>query len=305
MQFLRGLKSLDGFVKTKADSVARKRTLCGAIQLGLYFTSDTKSTLTVDQSEGAEHLSIAVDISFWHIPCPDLELEVQDAKGRLYSPKRQHLSKRDLALGAEPSQPGGIGFFSAPQGGVSRPTGKRGCRVYGDVDVNRVAGNVHVVPRAFSAKGGMSMYRGMPIDDLLHYNASHTVHTLRFGPAFPGQENPLEGVTTGSDKPAQFQYFAQVVPTRYQHLSGLVTDANQYSVTQHVASSDPTSPYMVPPGFVLRFDISPIIVTLSSASPGIGKLLTGVCAVIGGVYAVTSLLDKAIHGSIAAVAKVD
>ena len=32
MQFLRGLKSLDGFVKTKADSVARKRTLCGAIR---------------------------------------------------------------------------------------------------------------------------------------------------------------------------------------------------------------------------------------------------------------------------------
>lgn len=32
MQFVRGLKSLDGFVKTKADSVARKRTLCGAIR---------------------------------------------------------------------------------------------------------------------------------------------------------------------------------------------------------------------------------------------------------------------------------
>jgi len=34
MQFARGLKALDGFVKTKTDSVARKRTVCGAIREG-------------------------------------------------------------------------------------------------------------------------------------------------------------------------------------------------------------------------------------------------------------------------------
>lgn len=271
-------------------------------ELSLYLSPSSKSTLSVDQTEGTEHLSISMDVSFWHLPCKDVELEVQDSKGRLYNPKRLHVQKRDLAPGADLAKPSGDGFFSSRS---AKPVGKRGCRVYGDVDVNRVAGNLHVVPRAFSSRGGRSMYMGMPMDDLLHYNASHTIHHLRFGPAYPGQHNPMDGVTSASGKPAQFQYFAQVVPTRYQHLSGLTTEANQISVTIHTAPSDPTSPYMVPPGFVVRFDLSPVIVTLSPSSPGIVRFLTGVCAVVGGVYAVTSLLDKAIHGSIAAVAKVD
>jgi hypothetical protein len=281
-------------------------------QLALYLTDEVTSQLGVDRSEGAEHLTIAIDISFWHLPCQDIELEVQDAKGRLYNPKRVHVSKRALAIGAEPGQQNSAGILNTVSSIVSSAassaagkSGKPGCRVSGDLDVNRVAGNFHVVPRAFSAKGAMSMYRGMPLEDLQHYNASHTVNHLRFGPAFPGQKNPLDGVTSAHDRPAQFQYFAQVVPTVYRHVSGLSTNGNQMSVTQHTAPSDPTSPYMVPPGFVVRFDISPIIVTLSSASPGLGRLLTGICAIIGGVYAVASMLDKAVHGGIAAVSKAD
>lgn len=281
-------------------------------ELALYLTDEVTSQLGVDRTEGQEHLTIYLDMSFWHLPCQDVELEVQDAKGRLYNPKRVHVSKRSLVPGSEPGQGNVAGILSSVSlmvkskaAGNSQEAPKPGCRVFGDMDVNRVAGNFHVVPRAFSAKGAASMYRGMPLEDLQHYNASHTVNLLRFGSAFPGQKNPLDGVTTAAARPAQFQYFAQVVPTVYRHVSGLTTEGNQMSVTQHTAFSDPTSPYMVPPGFVVRFDLNPIIVTLASASPGLGRLLTGICAVIGGVYAVASMLDKAVHGGIAAVSKAD
>jgi hypothetical protein len=270
-------------------------------ELSLYLTPAMESTVSIDQSEGKEHMTITLDISFWHLPCESAELEVQDAKGRLYSASRVHVHKRDLPLGAEPHRPGGLGMFESAPANV----GKRGCRLSGDMDVRRVAGNFHVVPHAFSARGGLSMFRGMAIDDLLHWNASHTIHHLRFGSGFQSQEHPLDGVTSSSTKPAQFQFFIQVVPTRYMYSSVFSTDANQISVTQHTAPSDPSSPYMVPPGVVFRYDISPIMVSLSSASPGLARFLTGVCAVVGGVFAVTSMLDKLIHGTISAVAKVD
>lgn len=234
-----------------------------------------------------------------------VELEVQDAKGQLYDNKRVEVSKKPVRGDGKAASLLSTMFASrgATPAGQSQLTG---CRVSGRVDVRRVAGNLHVVPHAFSARGGMSMYRGMPLEDLLRYNSSHTIHKLRFGEAFPGQTSPLDDISkTHGPTPVQFQYYVQVVPTQYTYPMGSVVESNQFSVTEFSASSDPTSPFMVPPGLIIRWDMSPIMVTLVESHPTILQFFTGLCAIIGGVFTVCGLLDSLVHGGLAVISKID
>lgn len=206
------------------------------------------------------------------------------------------------------------GSGSAGQGSNGRPELSRdGCRVQGGLRLKKAAGNFHVVPRPFSARGSTGFFRGMPVDELLLYNASHVVHDLAFGPAFRGQESPLRGVVRAHEEgPAQFQYYVTVVPTlvsgaraslaawvgSWIGLGGseaLALRSAQYSATEFTAATDPTSVMMTPPGVIFRFDFSPVMVMRKERSRTIAQLLTSVCAILGGVFAVSGMLDGAIH----------
>ncbi|XP_020272703.1 endoplasmic reticulum-Golgi intermediate compartment protein 3-like [Asparagus officinalis] len=70
-----------------------------------------------------------------------------------------------------------------------------GCRVYGVLDVQRVAGNFHI-----SIFGGAS-----------NVNVSHVIHDLSFGPKYPGIHNPLDGTTRIlQDASGTFKYYIKV-----------------------------------------------------------------------------------------------
>ncbi|KAJ0787346.1 putative endoplasmic reticulum vesicle transporter [Helianthus annuus] len=55
---------------------------------------------------------------------------------------------------------------------------RHSCRVYGVLDVQRVAGNFHI-----------SIFEGAT-----HVNVSHVIHDLSFGPKYPGLHNPLDSI---------------------------------------------------------------------------------------------------------------
>ncbi|ELU18587.1 hypothetical protein CAPTEDRAFT_139951 [Capitella teleta] len=66
-----------------------------------------------------------------------------------------------------------------------------GCRIYGFLEVNKVAGNFHVAPgRSFSQHHAhihdMQALQGMK------FNMSHRIQHLSFGDDYPGQVNPLD-----------------------------------------------------------------------------------------------------------------
>lgn len=66
-----------------------------------------------------------------------------------------------------------------------------------------------------------------------------------------------------------------------------------------------TAPAPAPPGTLppARSDASPIRVELRDTRPGVLRLLVRVCAVVGGAFAVTGLLDKIIEGLLRDVRK--
>ena len=133
--------------------------------------------------------------------------------------------------------------LEAPQCADDRPgslketKGERGCRLAGWLEVNKVAGNVHVRAPAreaararvrrdvFSppqiAMGESAVQNGRFIHQFdptkAHaFNVSHVVNELRFGDRYDGMAAPLEGAAryvspeTGT---GLFQYFIKLVPT--------------------------------------------------------------------------------------------
>jgi hypothetical protein len=165
-----------------------------------------------------------------------------------------------------------------------------GCRVFGVLDVERVAGNFHV------SMHGLSIYVAQQIyDSVTDVNVSHVIHDLSFGPKYPGIQNPLDGTKRiMHEESGTFKYFIKIVPTEYRFLNGKVMPSNQFSASEYFMSAKVYDRNW--PAVFFVYDISPISVKIREERRHFGHFLTRICAVIGGTFAVTGMLDRWIYG---------
>ncbi|XP_022131921.1 endoplasmic reticulum-Golgi intermediate compartment protein 3-like [Momordica charantia] len=169
-----------------------------------------------------------------------------------------------------------------------------GCNIYGFLEVNKVAGNFHFAP------GKSFQQSNVHVHDVLafqkdSFNISHKINRLTFGEYFPGVVNPLDSVQWRQETPsATYQYFIKVVPTVYKHISGNTIQSNQFSVTEHVKSADIGRLQSLPAVFFF-YDLSPIKVTFTEEHVSFLHFLTNVCAIVGGIFTVSGILDSFIY----------
>ncbi|KAM7516803.1 hypothetical protein LguiA_006386 [Lonicera macranthoides] len=169
-----------------------------------------------------------------------------------------------------------------------------GCNVYGFLEVNKVAGNFHFAP------GNSFHQSNVHVHDLLafqmdSFNLSHKINRLAFGDYFPGVINPLDRVQWTQETPSgMYQYFIKVVPTVYTDASGHTIQSNQFSVTEH---SRPTNIglFQALPGVFFFYDLSPIKVTFTEEHVPFLHFLTNVCAIVGGIFTVSGILDSFVY----------
>ena len=187
-----------------------------------------------------------------------------------------------------------------------------GCQIYGYLEVSKVAGRFLVAtdkrfnqhPRmlfqfvAIGKDGRISMN----FDDLFgrgtkKHNISHTIRSLGFGVPIPGVVNPLDGVEViAEDKPHTYQYFIKIVPTIYKKLNGEVIKSSEYSVTKRKQEAR-GGPGETGPGVLVRYELSPLQIQYTERRRSFLRFMTGVCAIIGGVYTVAALIDSFIYRS--------
>lgn len=147
-----------------------------------------------------------------------------------------------------------------------------GCRLEGDITVNKISGNIHFAP-GISFEQNHQHYHSMenlPVEKL---NTDHFFEKFSFGDEYPTQFNPLEfkslkGEMPGPEntkqgepnqadmfaqlinfgfypnpnlnqdiisnsKSVNYRYFLKIVPTTYEYLDGrIVNNTYQYSVTR-------------------------------------------------------------------------
>jgi len=172
-----------------------------------------------------------------------------------------------------------------------------GCQIYGYLLVNKVAGNFHFAPGKSFQQHNMHVHDLQPLK-WATFNISHQIIRLSFGTEFPGIVNPLDNVSKSGSSSNMYQYFIKVVPTIYESGPNKVLNTNQFSVTEHERPVDANAlgGHGIP-GVFFMYDLSPIMVKMSHKDKSLAHFLTGVCAIIGGIYTVASLFDSFIYFS--------
>lgn len=100
-----------------------------------------------------------------------------------------------------------------------------------------------------------------------------------------------------------FQYYIKIVPTSYVNLDGSVIHSNQFSVTKHKKVVSVMSGESGMPGAFFQYELSPLMVKYTEKRQSLGHFLTNICAIVGGVYTVASLIDSLLYHSIKAIQK--
>uniref|UniRef100_A0A8C6M9S0 Endoplasmic reticulum-Golgi intermediate compartment protein n=1 Tax=Nothobranchius furzeri TaxID=105023 RepID=A0A8C6M9S0_NOTFU len=181
-----------------------------------------------------------------------------------------------------------------------------GCQVYGFLEVNKVAGNFHFAPgKSFQ----QSHVHGKSIHDLQSFgldniNMTHLIKHLSFGKDYPGIVNPLDGTNVMAPQASMmYQYFVKIVPTIYVKTDGEVVKTNQFSVTRHEKVANGLIGDQGLPGMFVLYELSPMMVKFTEKQRSFTHFLTGVCAIIGGIFTVGGLIDSLIYHSARAIQK--
>ncbi|XP_008838971.1 endoplasmic reticulum-Golgi intermediate compartment protein 3 isoform X1 [Nannospalax galili] len=183
-----------------------------------------------------------------------------------------------------------------------------GCQVYGFLEVNKVAGNFHFAPGKSFQQSHVHVH-AVEIHDLQSFgldniNMTHYIKHLSFGEDYPGIVNPLDHTNvTAPQASMMFQYFVKVVPTVYMKVDGEVLRTNQFSVTRHEKVANGLLGDQGLPGVFVLYELSPMMVKLTEKHRSFTHFLTGVCAIIGGMFTVAGLIDSLIYHSARAIQK--
>ncbi|GJN27413.1 hypothetical protein PR202_gb15436 [Eleusine coracana subsp. coracana] len=146
-----------------------------------------------------------------------------------------------------------------------------GCNIYGFIEVNKVAGNFHFAPGKSFQQSNVHVHDLLPFQKD-SFNVSHRINKLSFGESFPGVVNPLDGAHwVQHSSYGMYQYFIKVVPTVYTDINERIILSNQVTfIERHVS--------------FLHF-------------------LTNVCAIVGGVFTVSGIIDSFVYHGQRAIKK--
>ncbi|CAN1142276.1 Endoplasmic reticulum-Golgi intermediate compartment protein 3 [Linum perenne] len=330
MGMKQAIKSLDAF--PRAEEHLLQKTRSGALvsiiglvimatlflhELSYYLQTYKVHQMSVDLTRG-QTLPIDVNITFPSLPCDVLSVDAIDMSGkhevdldtsiwklRLNSHgeiigtefltdlvEKEHSHKHDDKDHQDDldQQLHMQGFDEEAENMIKKMkqalTNGEGCRVYGTLDVQRVAGNFHISVHGLNIFVAQMIFGGPK-----HVNVSHIINNLSFGPNYPGIHNPLdETERIIHDTSGIFKYYIKIVPTEYRYISKEVVPSNQFSVTEYFSPIKDVDRSW--PAVYFLYDLSPITVTIKEEKRRFLHFITRLCAVLGGTFALTGLLDR-------------
>ena len=181
-----------------------------------------------------------------------------------------------------------------------------GCEVEGSLEVSKVAGNFHVALGKSKSVDGRLIHEFNP-SEAEHFNTSHRVNFLSFGPPVPGVVNPMDGmlrmVDARKSSTAVYQYFIKIVPTQYKSVR-----TNQFSFTEKVTpvgegqdakekheahrGHGHRHPAFISalPGVFFVYELSPFVHTKQIDRVSFFHFFTRCCAVIGGTFSISRMI---------------
>jgi len=184
---------------------------------------------------------------------------------------------------------------------------KEGCQIYGYLEVNRVGGSFHFGPGKSFSINHMHVHDVQPFAST-DFNLTHTIRHVSFGRQVAATETDQQGVASSAapldgsfgfdDRGAtMFQYYLKIVPTTYARSDDRVFLTNQFSVTRHQKHTGFLSGEGGMPGIFFSYELAPFMVKYSEKEKSLAHFMTGLCAIIGGIFTVAGILDKLVYSS--------
>ncbi|GAB0491132.1 hypothetical protein MMPV_002381 [Pyropia vietnamensis] len=324
-------KTLDDFrVKTASGgfvSVAALLIICVLVlsETSTFLTAERSVNISVDNVRN-ETLQIYINVDFPRLNCDVIGVDALDESGNMQLEITNHMYKTRLdlsgkvirgdkkkrvernpvrqALPAAKQAELPLGTAAAVMGVKTLATAEydpsEGCNVKGYIEVLKLSGKFHLTPGHSVAWKGhnlhdMSVFRNRQLD------LSHTIRSLSFGAAYPGQKNPLDGTVKSlpaEQSMGQHEYFIKLVPTTYKKARGRSLKTNQYSVTEFFRPSDPNKDGQLLPGVFVFYELSPIRVEYEDKRRSFPHFIVQLSAIVGGVWAMAGMVDTGIfHGT--------
>ncbi len=234
-----------------------------------------------------------IDVVFHRLPCYILNFDVQDIMGTHSFESEGHLNKNII------DKRGNIvkKYEDITNNQFSYEIIKKsiqdqeGCQLYGNISILKVPGNIHISSNSYA-----NIISKLANDGLYKFDMSHTINHISFGKEDDikyikstfntGILNPLDNVhKSDTSNKNIYEYYLKVVPTTYIDIDG-----NKYNVHQFTANSNTLKANMMFPGLFFRYDISPILVKFTQSKERIFQYFVELCAIIGGVYMVCSVI---------------
>ncbi|KAI4374241.1 hypothetical protein MLD38_012255 [Melastoma candidum] len=332
MRVKQALKSIDAFPRAEDHLLHKTQSgalvsIVGLVimatlflhELRYYFPTYTLHQMSVDLKRG-ESLPIHINMTFPSLPCDVLSVDAIDMSGKhevdldtniwklrinsygqiigteylsdLVEKGHAHHNHDDDKEHHEHSNETahGHGFDQDAENMIKKVKQAlahgEGCQVYGVLDVQRVAGNFHVSVHGLNIFVAQMIFEGSN-----HVNVSHMIHDLSFGPKYPGLHNPLDGTERILHSASgTFKYYIKIVPTEYRYISKEVLPTNQFSVTEYFTPMTEFDKKW--PAVYFLYDLSPITVTIKEERRSFLHFITRLCAVLGGTFALTGMLDR-------------
>mmetsp|Transcript_9125 Transcript_9125/g.55494 ORF Transcript_9125/g.55494 Transcript_9125/m.55494 type:complete len:353 (+) Transcript_9125:2-1060(+) len=268
---------------TEKTAMGGMLTVAGVAMAALLFVSELVQYLrgrVVHEmnvfNERKDELHVHLDVSMLSMPCHLLVVGATEGTGEV-------LHRADSGLEWSLLDNGGRRVGPYVRTAVHPHAG--GCRLRGEIKVGRIAGAL----RFLVQENPMLAFRKAGKNGL-HQNTSHVIEKLRFGPSYKGMVNPMEGLKQVEvEKNGSWTYFLKLVPTTYQS-RWKTKETNQYSMTEffnQAIGGDSQAPHLT-----ISYEMSPYSIKMKEENIGFGHFLVRVCAVVGGTYAFTRMLDR-------------
>lgn len=176
-----------------------------------------------------------------------------------------------------------------------------GCRLWGKLNVGKVGGNFHIAPGVPSTQAS-SHYHDFHAISPSRFDSSHTINHLSFGKPYPGKTHPLDGHGMHNERGGiMHQYQLKVVPTRYIRNNETPVESHQFAITR--LDKDILAGASGIPGLFFQYEFSPLMVQYEERQRSLSFYLVSLCAIIGGVHTVASLLDAFLYSTHRAIQK--
>ncbi|OHT12514.1 hypothetical protein TRFO_17546 [Tritrichomonas foetus] len=164
------------------------------------------------------------------------------------------------------------------------------CLLKGKLTVNKVPGSFHVA--VGNTGSTRKTFTTKDFEEFPHFNLSHYISRLRFGPKLPTMSTPLENIKMLQNHDILFSYSYNLICTPVIFVRDNIVITKTFEYTMMMSHVPVTTENRKPPGIFFNYQFTPYSITVNWRTKSLSKFIGSTFGVLAGGFALTTLFDS-------------